>query len=218
MPMVEAVIAKRNLLMSFDRESDGHRSFSPELNMVAAIIFILNLHYAFDHPRRVGYLDSILCKWMVPSSRDLLAQWRALPDRSDLKFRHLPAQGELPWDQLDSYLTFCEQLGMTLPSSGEGEDDEQQQGPKQWQHHHFDQIAIPRPSPDYPVGPTDPEVLTGLLHDLRRSKKIWTLIEVDTIERLPSAYRALLEAVSGLLDWNDPLELLRRTNRVFYQK
>lgn len=215
--MVEALITRHNLVMSFDRESDGYRSFSPELNMVAAILFILNLHYAFDHPRRMGYLDPILCKWAVPSSKDLLSQWRALPNQSGLRFRHLPAQGELPWDQLDDYLAFCEQLGMISPEKRARDcDDQQQQLQRQ---NHSNHITItPSSSTDYPIGPSDPDTVSGLFRDLRGARKSWTLIEADTIERLPSAYQMLLQVISGLLDWNDPLELLRRTNRLFYRK
>lgn len=211
--MTEALVTGRDLIMSFDRQSDGHRSVSPELTLVATVIFILNLHYAFDHPRQVGYLDALLCKWAIPVSGELLSRWETLQRQFTLSFRHLPAQGELPWDQLDAYLSYCDQLGMRSASAAGGSEQRHQQ--------HQPCPDPPRSlgsSADYPTGPTDPDSLIGLFRDLRGTKKLWTLVETDSMDSLPAAYQRLLEVASNLIDWSDPLDLLRRINKLFYQK
>lgn len=180
------------------------RSYSPELVIMAGVIYFLKLHYGFDVPRRGDKArETFFQRIGLPSGEQLLSLWKGKQSRIVL-FDKIPGKDHFLWKDLDGLLLFCDSIGVrTAPNRL-----------LNLKPGSYDELQV---YPDPPPVWKDLELDQTKISKLIQLPKIWTVSTVEEYEELVDSYQLLLSVASTIIDFQ-PDYLFKRVCCTYEQR
>jgi hypothetical protein len=176
-------------------EFGGNGSADVAISIVVGLVFFLQIHYALDAPSRAGHCNVLFHQMGLATLDDLTATWEKKKARIT-SYSKMPTRTEFAWSDLDSYLHYCDGLGMRKqgqaePSSGSS------------------LLVYPDESPSW----RNVELTIEDLNILREFRKCWSVLTTKIVEELPRPLSLLITVASAIVDWQ-PRDLLNKLNKM----